>query len=142
MARQRGRKSTAAQSIALVVDVSKQRIRPRADDPADVQAVVAELIAAVDAEQFREADWPLLTSYAQAILMERKAYAQLAAEGVVTKDGRTSAWLTVAEKAGRQIVALSLRLRLAPQSRLDPRSVARRPGDSSQRPWSVGRDAA
>jgi hypothetical protein len=46
MARKRGRKSIAAQSIAPLI--GSRRIRPRAEDPAAVQAIVAELIAAAD----------------------------------------------------------------------------------------------
>lgn len=134
MPRPRGRKSAAAHSVT---PIGTRRIRPRAEDPANVQAVVSELIAAADPEHFAEVDWPILTSYAQAILLEREAYARLAAEGVVGRDGRTSAWLTVAEKAGRQIIAASMRLRLAPQSRLDAKSAARKPGKGAAKPWEA-----
>lgn len=134
MARQRGRKSAASHAIAPAVAVFNRRIRPRAEDPASVQAVVAELIAAADADHFREVDWPILTSYGQAILLEREAYARLAMEGVVLS-GKTNPWLVVAEKAGRQIIACSMRLRLAPQSRLEAKAAARKPGKGVAKPW-------
>ena len=133
MARQRGRKSVAAQSMTPLIGAS-QRMRPRAEDPAAVQAIVAELIAAADPDHFAEVDWPILTSYGQAILLERTAYQHLAMEGVVL-GLKANPWLTVAEKAGRQIIACSMRLRLAPQSRLDAKHAARKPGTGAKKPW-------
>lgn len=139
MARQRGRKSAAAQSIAHMVDGSR-RIRPRADDPADVQGITAELIAACDPDHFAEQDWPILSSYARSILLERQAYEYLALEGVVVA-GKANPWLVVAEKAGRQLIACSMRLRLAPMSRLEAKKAARKPGKGARKPWD-GYDAA
>lgn len=133
MARTRGRKSAAAHAIAHMVDGSR-RIRPRPEDPAEVQAIVAELIAAADSDHFAEVDWPVLTSYGQAILMEREAYRRLALEGVVNGT-KINPWVTVAEKAGRQIIACSMRLRLAPMSRLEAKQAARKPGKGAKRPW-------
>ena len=49
---------------------------------------------------------------------------------------RVSQWLTVAEKACKQIVALSMRLRLSPQSRNDPKTVGRRSRNAGiPKPW-------
>ena len=63
----------------------------------------------------------------QAILLARKAYAELEAGGPVI-DGKASPWLVVLEKAHRSAVALSGRLRLAPQARADSRSAGRNKG--------------
>jgi phage terminase small subunit len=115
---QRGRKSSAATSSLSVVNIGVSRVRPRADAPADVQAVIKDLVGSLDPKHFHRSDWPLLESYARAILTERKAFRMLEEQGEII-DGRASAWLVVAEKAGRQLVALSARLRLCPQSRMD-----------------------
>ena len=68
------------------------------------------------ADHFQPGDGALIEQYAQAILLSRQAYARLEAEGPVI-DGRPSPWVTVLEKAHRSTVALSARLRLAPQAR-------------------------
>ena len=83
----------------------------------------------------------MLTSYAQAILMERRAYAHLAVQGEVL-GLKTNHWVVIAEMAGRQIIAASMRLRLAPQSRLDAKAAARKPGTGAAKPWEDDRDAA
>jgi hypothetical protein len=51
-------------------------------------------------------------------------------------DGKASPWLVVQEKAVRAMTALSMRLRLSPQSRLDPKTVARdKTPAAGPRPW-------
>jgi phage terminase small subunit len=67
---------------------------------------------------------PLLEGYAEAIVLCRQANAELAQHGAVL-NGKASPWLTVQEKATRAMVALSMRLRLSPQARLEGRNVAR-----------------
>ena len=71
-------------------------------------AIIRELVATCDPNHFRPSDWPLLESYARAICLEQQAYRNLDADGPVF-EGRASSWITVAEKCGRQIVALSMR---------------------------------
>ena len=135
----RGRKSAAEHQIAALTSgvTAAKRIAPRADAPAAVRKVISELVNAVDADHFRPSDWPLLESYARAILLERQAYTELEADGLVV-GGRHRIWLTVAEKAGRQIVACSARLRLAPQSRIDPKTVGRRDRNAGAvKPWDM-----
>ena len=45
--------------------------------------------------------------------------------------GRANPWLVMFEKAHRSSVALSMRLRLSPQSRLDRKTVGVKPGGAS-----------
>jgi hypothetical protein len=78
-------------------------------------------------------DVPLIQGYAEAIVLARRASVALAAEGPVVA-GRASPWLVVQEKAHRALAALSMRLRLSPQHRADPRSVGRK---ADQAPRSV-----
>jgi phage terminase small subunit len=136
--RQPGRKSGAATATLAVVNIGQSRIRPRADAAPDVQEIICDLVGSLDARHFHKADWPLLESYARAILLERKAYRMLEMEGEVLST-RTNAWLVVAEKAGRQIVALSARLRLCPQSRMD-RKQAGKPGPAASAYDMMGAD--
>ena len=82
----------------------------------------AEIVSTMPHDHFRASDAPLIEQYAQAISLARQAYANLAEEGSVVA-GRANPWLVVLEKAGRSSVALSMRLRLSPQSRMDRKTV-------------------
>jgi hypothetical protein len=62
-------------------------------------------------------DTELLITYCQSVLLVRKAAAAAARDALFLQ-----AW----ERAARTSAALATRLRLSPQSRLDPRTVARR----------------
>ena len=105
-----------------------RRIRPREGTPEAVRAIFAEIVSHVPSEHFRPSDAPLLEQYAQAIAVSRQAYSALEADGPVV-DGangpKANPWVSVLEKAQRSSVALAARLRLAPQSRADPKTVAR-----------------
>jgi len=111
-------------SVQSLVAVSGARARL---EPPKVLGKVAatlfrEIVASVDPEHFSRADLPLLVEYVRAIAQADQAQRKLDAEGAVV-DGKTSPWLVVQEKSIRAMVALSMRLRLSPQSRLD-RAVA------------------
>ena len=56
-------------------------------------------------------------------------------------DGKTNPWLVVQEKAQRAMVALSARLRLAPQSRMESKvAAARRRGQMASAYGLLGND--
>jgi hypothetical protein len=133
----RGRKSAASLSV-VAIDARRKRVQPRADAPAEVRDVVRNLVASCAPDHFKPSDWPLLESYARAILLERYAYEQLGGEPL-GEDGKVSSWIVVAEKAGRQIVGVSARLRLSPQHRVDPKTIGRNAPDvllhHHRRPW-------
>ena len=57
--------------------------------------------------------------------------------GGAVVDGKPSPWIVVQDKAVRAMVALSMRLRLSPQSRTDPKTLARQPQYSRPRPWEA-----
>jgi phage terminase small subunit len=90
-----------------------------------VKRLFTELIASAPAGHFQPTDGYLVERYAAALLLARRAYAELEAIGPVV-DGRMNPWLTVLEKCDRAVVALSGRLRLAPQSRDTSRSAGRK----------------
>ena len=55
-------------------------------------------------------------------------------------DGKTNPWLVVQEKAQRAMVALSARLRLAPQSRMESKVAVRRRGQMASAYAILGND--
>lgn len=87
-------------------------------------AIFRELTASVEPAHFDAGDLPLLRQYCAAIELAERAEAALTRDGAVTDKGRPSPWLTVQEKSHRAMTALSLRLRLSPQSRATKRRGA------------------
>lgn len=80
-------------------------------------AIFRDLTESVEPDHLDESDVHLLRQYAVACELAETAETALAANGPVTATGRASPWLTVQEKAHRAMTALSMRLRLSPQSR-------------------------
>ena len=112
----RGRPSSA--SLAVIAPTGDRLLRCRPDAPDEVRAVFARIVSDAGAGHFRASDADLVEQYAASIVLARDAYAKLDEEGPVVA-GRINPWQTVLEKANRASVALSMRLRLAPQSRMD-----------------------
>jgi phage terminase small subunit len=114
---QRGRKSAASRAVNIVSITGKQRRLHPPDNlnPVEREAF-ADIVGSCDAAAFRPSDMPLLVSYARSIVQEEEAVRHLQAEGYVIGN-RPSPWLVVKEKAHREMVALSMRLRLSPQGR-------------------------
>ncbi len=69
----------------------------------------------------------MLVAYVTACSMERIAAEALEREGLVV-GARANPWLVVQEKQVRAMVSLSLRLRLCPHARTDPKSTGRSAG--------------
>ena len=93
------------------------RLRPPAELGKEEQAVWRQVVLSCDEKHFRQSDAPLLVRYVQNVVLASRAAASLDREGAVI-GGRPNPWLTVAEKADRALVALSMRLRVSPQARL------------------------
>lgn len=83
------------------------------------KAVFMHIVCNVDQAHFSEVDMPLLEAYSQSAVLSTLAGQRLDAEGAVGPDSKPSPWLGVGEKAIKQLVALSARLRICPQSRFD-----------------------
>jgi hypothetical protein len=105
----------AAASNVIAMDTRALRLRPPANLPQPERDLFVAVIAANQPAYFRESDMPLLVQYCAATVLSERAMAELRAAPIV--DGKPSAWLAVFEKASRAMVALSMRLRLSPQSR-------------------------
>lgn len=99
-----------------VIQGNPQRLRPPDDLSPAEKEIFASIVSAVDPKHFAPSDLPLLASYAVAISQERTANHRLRTEGHVV-GGKPSPWIVVQEKSHRMVTALSMRLRLAPQSR-------------------------
>jgi hypothetical protein len=118
---QRGRKSTAGLA-ALNVTGKPSRLTPPSSLNDDEQALFSELVGACDASHFRESDLPLLISYVQSTMISRAA---------AHDPDRIVLW----EKATRMQATLATRLRLSPQSRIDPKTIGRQQPHPGPRPW-------
>jgi phage terminase small subunit len=119
------RRSAASMAVVSLAKGGRTRLAPSEGAPDEVRAIFVEVVRSAPADHFVAADAPLVEAFAEAILLARQASLEMAAHGPVV-GGRASPWLTVQEKAHRALVALSARLRLAPQSRADARSAGRR----------------
>jgi phage terminase small subunit len=107
------------------------RLKPRSGLPPEIKLLWIELVGSMPSDHFRSSDSILIEQYCQAAALARTAYANLDAEGAVVA-GRANPFLVVLEKAHRSSVALSMRLRLSPQSRIRRETV----GSAKQTPAS------
>ena len=102
------------------------------------KTVYAHTVNSVDPAHFSEVDAPLLEAYAQSAALATEAAQRLDADGAVV-EGKPSPWLAVSEKAIKQLVALSARLRICPQSRFDRLGAGSnsrpQPDTSRGKPW-------
>lgn len=128
------RKSAASLSV-VAADGQSFRPNPPASLSEAERTIFLDLVAGCDRRHFRPSDLPLLCRYVEAAALGDQAAAQLRLGAVV--NGRPSPWITVQEKAVRAMVALSMRLRLSPQSRIDPKTVGRQQGFQGPRPWEI-----
>jgi hypothetical protein len=100
-----------------VVSLPAQRLVPPPELNEAEREVFTAVVGATDPKHFRESDLPLLVSYVAAVVTEREALDHLRREGWVTAAGRPSGWVVIKEKSHREMISLSLRLRLSPQGR-------------------------
>ena len=112
----RGQQSAAELSIANV-GLGHQRLAPPMDLTAPEAKLFRELVAHCAADHFVHSDLPLLVSYVQATILSRRASTAIA---------KDVAMVGIWEKATRMQATLATRLRLAPQARTDPKTIARR----------------
>ncbi|WP_177243499.1 P27 family phage terminase small subunit [Bradyrhizobium sp. Gha] len=92
------------------------RLRPPPTLNETERTIFIEIINSTNPQHFVRSDLPLLVRYCEAHALCEQAANELKAGGAVI-GGRPSPWLAVAEKSNRNVVALSMRLRLSPQAR-------------------------
>ena len=129
--RQRGRKS--ATNLALIdVTGTPSRLTTPAGLTKVERSLFDFIVDASPPQHFTDSDQPLLLSYVQACLMARSS-AKIPA--------KTSIW----ERAVRVQAMLATKLRLSPQTRLDPKTLARQYANfdpNGPTPWERDDDAA
>ena len=119
-------RTSAEALLAPRVDARQSRLECRADIPASLRQIITDLISSVPPQHFRPSDAHLIERYAEAILLSRRAYGELEANGPVI-NGKASPWIIILEKTHRSCVQLSARLRLSPQQREDRKTIGRQP---------------
>jgi hypothetical protein len=123
----RGRKSAAELAIP---NVSGEP--PRLDPPPSLtdaeRSLFVEIVEACSPKHFVPSDLPLLLSFIQSTLLSRQAIQNAAKDA-----GALATW----EKATRMQATLATRLRLAPQSRMDPKTLARQQPQLVRPPWEA-----
>jgi phage terminase small subunit len=134
---QRGRKSAAALAV-IGVDGNPNRLLPPASLSDAERAVFVDVVTACDPTHFQPSDLPLLCRYCEAAVLGEQAALELRRGAVV--DGKPSPWITIQEKAVRAMVSLSMRLRLSPQSRIDPKTLGRKEAYAGPKPWELRAD--
>jgi|RhiMetdeSRZDD1v2_1073273.scaffolds.fasta_scaffold735587_3 hypothetical protein len=93
------------------------RLRPPATLGEPERRAFVDLVTTAPAGQFQPSDLPLLCRWAELTVMCEQARGELAAQGMVTADGKPSAWFSVYQQSVKALSGLALRLRLGPQSR-------------------------
>ena len=109
---------------------------PREKASTTVKAILREIVDSAPPKQFAQSDAPLIEALAQAIANSHVAQAQIEKYGLV-HGLKPSPWTLTLEKSHKVIIALSLRLRLSPQSRMDRKSTKLQgpPANDPARPW-------
>jgi hypothetical protein len=110
--KQRGRKSAA--NLATLIDVTgtPSRLTTPAGLTKPERSLFDFIVDASPPHHFTDSDQPLLVSYVQACLMARSA-------------AKTPTKVAIFERVVRLQAMLATKLRLSPQTRLDPKTLAR-----------------
>jgi hypothetical protein len=103
-------------------------LEPPADLSEEEKALFLQLVNACSPKHFVESDKPLLISFVQATVLARASAGKAMLIGT---------W----EKAVKMQAMLATRLRLAPQARLDPKTVGRFQQNNGPKPWDLGKNA-
>jgi phage terminase small subunit len=103
------------------------RLCPPPDLSPDERALFVRVVSATPADHFKPSDAPLLCSYVRAVLLERKAAENLAAQDYVTIDNKPSAWFTIQMQASKTLLQCARALKLTPTARRPSASRAGKP---------------
>ena len=123
----RGRTSGAELS-AVPIDSARKPIEPPPTLKAPEARIFREVVESCAVNHFRKADIPVLTAFATATHLSR-FYAELIGES----EGAFKNW----EAAVRLQISLATKLRITPQSRYDPKTIARHQPHDGPAPWEV-----
>jgi hypothetical protein len=119
----RGRKSPDdAMASAINVTGKPSRLTAPASLTSGERTLFDDLVGACDSSHFRKSDLPLLIAFIQAAVISQAA---------AHDPGEIAVW----EKSTRMLATLATRLRLAPQSRVDPKTIGRQDQSNLRKPW-------
>jgi hypothetical protein len=124
MPRKPGRKSLASLTTPNVTGEQPRITAPASLTPRE-RRLFNEIVAACAPDHFRDSDIPLLASFISATLMSRAT-------------ANKPKLFATFEKATRLQASLACRLRLAPSTRTDPKTIARQNGRDFIAPWEDG----
>jgi hypothetical protein len=103
---------------------SSERLRPPAELTTAEKKIFVDIVSNSKPTHFIATDLPLLVCYCHAVVMENQLARQVAKDGELLPK-----W----ERAAKSLVALSMRLRLSPQSRT-PTHAGARSSDANRAP--------
>jgi phage terminase small subunit len=109
-------RQSAADRATIRVDGKVSRLKPPSSLSAAECEIFTTIVGTCTPEHFRESDLPLLLRFVESTVLAETAAAHLRRDGAVVGK-RLNPWLHAQEKAIRSLVALSMRLRISPQSR-------------------------
>ena len=112
-------------------DMPVERLQPPPHLGHAATRIFRSLVASVPAAQFKPSDLSLVCRWCEWTAIADRAAAEIATGELVDEHGRPSPWIAIAERASKQLVALSLRLRLGPQSRANKAPKTEAPGQQS-----------
>lgn len=115
--KQRGRKS--ADSMGLRVNGSRARLQPPAYLTKEQRELFNNIVESCRPDHFVPSDQVLLSAYIQSAFINQDAGRRMVTEPKMIR---------VFESSAKTMAMLSMRLRLAPQSRTQPKTAARNVG--------------
>ena len=79
-----------------------------------------DLVSSVPSSQFAASDLPLLCRFVELQILAEQAAGELrvGSGSIITRDGKVSPWFAIHQQCTKAMLGLTLRLRLAPQSRV------------------------
>jgi len=120
-----GRKPYETTDVAPL-GLANRHLRPPTSLGEPEKRAFLDLVTTTPAGQFQPSDLPLLCRWAELTVMCEQARGELAAQGMVTSNGKVSPWFSIHAQATKGLSGLALRLRLGPQSRASkaPKKIA------------------
>jgi len=130
-----------------IVAVSDSRLAPPAGLLTDTQVKLWwQIVNSLPADFFRPGDVPLLAAYCKAWSFYLQASTEIEERGIILEDARGRMYANPAQSMvvtqASAMAQLSVKLRLSPSSRIQPRGAGRAAAKSgsgvAERPWANG----
>lgn len=125
-----------------VVKLTDARVEPPEGLLTDRQQLLwRQIVDSLPADFFRPGDVPLLAAYCKAWSFYLDAAEEIETNGIVLRDSRDRAYANPAQSMvvtqASAMAQLSVKLRLAPSSRIQPRTAGSKAAEpTGKRPWA------